>query len=114
MQQPNICSTCQNGQYRCVQAQSLSAGQRSFLFDYLCEHVPQTDEEEARTFVRRLPILPTFIEARRRPAQDALLCSQQLLSTFVGDISLLPEALLVRSTCNGTPYTVAHDCFSRC
>ncbi len=73
----------------------MSAGQRSFLFDYLCENVPQTSDVEARNFVRSLAILPTFNEARRRPAEDALLCSQELLSTLVGDITLLPESLLV-------------------
>ena len=79
-----------------MQTQSISARQRSFLFDFLCKHVPQTGNEEARTFMQRLPILPTFIEGRRRPAQGALLCSQELLSALVGDIALLPETLLVR------------------
>ena len=74
----------------------MSARQRSFLFDFLCEHLPQTGDEGARTFVQRLPILPSYIEGRRRPAQDALLCSQELLSALVGDITLLPETLLVR------------------
>ena len=94
-----------------MQAQSLSGRQRTFLFDYLCEHVPQTGDEEARAFVQQLPILPTFMEARRRPARNALLCSQELLSAFVGDISLLPEALLVRNYLRRTPHTAVHDCF---
>ena len=74
----------------------MTAEQRSFLFDYLCEHQPQTGDEEAKAFVKGLPILPTFREGMRRPAQDALLCSHELLSALVGDITLLPESLLVR------------------
>ena len=74
----------------------MTAEQRSFLFDYLCEHQPQTDDQEAKTFIKGLPILPTFREAMRRPAQDAMLCSEELLSALVGDITLLPETLLVR------------------
>ncbi len=93
---PNDTALSCHAQTCCLmQAQSMSAGQRSFLFDYLCEYVPETSDVEARTFVRNLPILPTFNEARRRPAQDALVCSQELLSTLVGDITLLPESLLV-------------------
>jgi hypothetical protein len=79
-----------------AQAQGMAPGQRGFLFEYLCEHVPQTANEEARAFVQSLPILPSFMEMRRRPAHNAMLCSQELLSSVVGDVTLLPETLLVR------------------
>ena len=84
---------------QCVQANSMTAEQCSFLFEYLCEHMPQTADEGVREFVRGLPILPTFKEQRRRTASHALLCSNELLITVVGDISMLPETLLVGSCC---------------
>ena len=74
----------------------MSKQQRCFLFEYLCEYVPQTDDEEARTFAQRLQILPTFIDSRRKSADNTRLCSQELLGALVGDIFLLPETLLVR------------------
>ena len=41
---PNDTALSCHAQTCCLmQAQSMSAGQRSFLFDYLCEHVPQTE-----------------------------------------------------------------------
>ena len=89
-----------------AQAQGMAPGQRSFLFEYLCEHVPQSADEEAKAFVQSLPILPSFMELRRRPAHNALLCSQELLSSVVGEVTLLPETLLVRNhPCKVSRYT---------
>ena len=94
----------------CVQAQSMGSAQREFLFDYLCKHVPQTGSLDARGFVRQLPILPTFMDGRRRRAEDCLLCSQELLALVVGDLTMLPETLLVcASYCNKPPYTPAQS-----
>ena len=92
----------------CVQAQTMASAQRKFLFEYLCEHVPQTDSFKDRDFVRQLPILPTFMDGRCRTAEDCLLCSQELLTTVVGDLTMLPETLLVcASYCNTPPHTPA-------
>ena len=79
----------------------MASAQREFLFEYLCKHVPQTGSLEDRDFVRQLPILPTFMDGRRRTAEDCLLCSQALLTAVVGDLTMLPETLLVcASFCN--------------
>ena len=79
----------------------MASAQREFLFEYLCKHVPQTGSLEDMDFVRQLPILPTFMDGRRRTAEDCLLCSQALLTAVVGDLTMLPETLLVcASFCN--------------
>ena len=90
-------------EFECAQAQSMGSAQREFLFEYLCKHVPQTGSFKERDFVRQLPILPTFMDGRRRAAEDCLLCSQELLTTVVGDLAMLPETLLVRASCCNSP-----------
>ena len=87
----------------------MAPAQREFLFEYLCQHVPQTGSFKDRDFVRQLPILPTFMDGRRRAAEDCLLCSQELLTTVVGDLTMLPETLLVcASYRNISAHTPAH------
>ena len=97
-------------EFECVQAQSMAPAQLEFLFEYLCKHVPQTGSFKDRDFVRQLPILPTFMDCRRRTAEDCLLCSQELLTTVVGDLTMLPETLLVRASyCNSPSYIPARS-----